>query len=108
MRTTSSAIGRALAGVFLAAVLVLTMAGVASAQSAPSSPSSPSSPSGPSGSGGGAGGGGGGVAGTQFATTSGGRSTGNTGANLWIPLAVGGGTLVIALGTRKLLRSSPT
>jgi hypothetical protein len=85
---------RILAGAFFVAVMTLSMAGVAAAQSKPSGPPGPSGPTSP-------GGGGGGEV-TTTTVKAAGATLGRTGTEMWIPLAVGGGVIGIALAARTL------
>jgi hypothetical protein len=75
-----------LAGVLLAVVLSLSVAGVASAQtSAPT--------------------GGTGASTTTTTIKAAGSTTARTGAEMWIPLVLGGGVIGIALAARTLARA---
>ncbi len=84
MRTTGSTVRRLFAGAFLAVVLSLTLAGVAGAQSTNSSnPSTNSS-----------------TPASSSSSKAAGTTLGRTGAEMWIPLMVGGVVLTAAIATR--------
>ena len=103
VRRTATGVKRLIAGAFIGAFLTLGMAGPAFAQSPSPAPNPSGSPA-PTPGGGAGGGAGGGTAGTTTAArTAGTPLGGRTGAELWIPLTVGGGTVIIALGARRLL-----
>ena len=79
---------RILAGAFFVVVMTLSMAGVAAAQTGPTGP--PSGPTGPP------------TTSSPPTTVTTVGSTARTGAEMWIPLAVGGGVIGIALAARTL------
>ena len=88
MRMTGSMVRRILAGAFFVAVMTLSMAGVATAQTGPTGPSGPTGPTT--------------TEGTTTTIKAAGSTLGRTGAEMWIPLAVGGGVISIALVARTL------
>jgi len=92
VRNSGSMARRLVAGAFLAAVMTLALAGIASAQS---------------GSGSGSGGGTSSTTTTTIKTIKGG-TLGRTGINAGILLIVGGGLTVAVLGARRLARASAT
>ena len=98
MRMTALMARRILAGALLGVVMTLSLAGIASAQSNSGSNSASNSSTGSAGSSAGTGTTGGAAGGTGTGRTAG--STARTGAEMWIPLMLGGLVITIAVATR--------
>jgi hypothetical protein len=91
VRMTGMMARRILAGAFLALVMTLSLAGLASAQSSNSDSNSNSNSNTNSSSG---------TTTTSHSSTTAGLTTARTGAEMWIPLMLGGLVITIAVATR--------